>query len=73
MGQTPNMADCRKKLFEDSNIKSWESQLNSKDNGKDMVEDDDFCLCDRCGKIMVNLMAMATKREMEMPVPVEST
>lgn len=66
------MAKREKTPLEYSNRNTWESQVNNKDDRKDLVEEDDFCLCDRCGQIMANLMVMAIKREEEVCAPAKS-
>lgn len=71
--KAPNMAECWKTPLEYSNIKTWKSQLNNKDDGNNLVQEGDLCLCDRCGKIMANLMVMAAKREVKVSAPAEST
>lgn len=61
------MAEHRKISLEYSNVKTLESQFSNNDDEKNLIKQDNFFLCDRCGKIMANLMAMTAKRELEVP------
>lgn len=44
-------------------------QLDGNNDERFIVDEDDFCLCDRCGRIMAKLMVVASKKKLEIPMP----